>query len=279
MGIKEEKLRQKAKENAKEKSLEMVDYGRNPLYLQVNIETKGAWGLLEKMMNDISAIGLKVEDFKSSHGHGFDPTVSTVFYLRDDEFMIEIGDEGEAIENRLVEIREMMVEKLKSFEPLIDLYPWNPFDAVALEALSLLTRANGEEPSLEYFNTLFRILDKDDDGEMAKDELKRRLCAINIKDNNDGLEILMKIMDANDDGVISFDEWNETISYFQTKKMNTLRVSTDESRNNRPQANMNEPMRAISTRISKIVSESSDRNSIRSVKDESDTNLSRSFHT
>merc|ERR1711862_554065 len=144
------------------------------------------------------------------------------------------------------------------------LYPWNPFDAVALEALSLLTRANGEEPSLEYFNTLFRILDKDDDGEMAKDELKRRLCAINIKDNNDGLEILMKIMDANDDGVISFDEWNDTISYFQTKKMNTLRVSTDESRNNRPQANMNEPMRAISKRINKVVSQSRGRNALRS---------------
>lgn len=271
--MKEEELKKKA-QKAKEISLEMVDDGKIPLYLQVNIETKGAWGLLEKIINDISIIGLKVEDFKSSHGHGFDPTIATVFYLRDDEFMVEIGDGGEAVENRLVEIRDAMVVKLKSFDPLIDLCPWNPFDAVALEALSVLTRANGEEPSLDYFNTLFRILDKDNDGEMTKDELKERLRAININDSNGGLEILMKIMDANNEGVISFDKWNGTISYLQMKKMNTLRVSTDESRSNRPESDMNEPIRAISRRIGKIVSDSNHMNSIRSHINEMDTNQS-----
>jgi len=263
--MKFEELKLKSQKETKEE-----DDGKMPLFLRVNIETKATWGLQHQMLTAVSSIGLKVEDFRTEQvigqlmgvkramgggglrsnytrqtaqkdlrqrGTAMVKNVAITFYLRDDKTRIDIGGEGERVEQRLFEIRDMLVEKLVSFEPSIELSPWNPFDNFALEALNMLSsfhqgQTHEEGQSLQLFCALFSILDINGDNELTKEDLKSGLENLNINVYGREFDVLIRMMGAaGNDGVVTFDEWKNVISYLLAKKKKTLRVSTDESRN------------------------------------------------
>jgi len=234
--IKYGKLKQKVQNN-RESLSEKCNDGKMPLYFQINIETKAVWGLVEKMLREISSIGLKVEDFKSKPVIVANPTIRNTFFLREDKTRVkirykapsisEMGDERSIIENRFRQINEILEVKLKSFQPLIEISPWSPFESmVFFETLQLLTRDNGEEYSFDFFTCLFAILDRNGDLELTIEELAEGLKASGFDLSKNDLRVLIENMDTSHNGRISSDEWNETMSYFTRRKRETLRVSS-----------------------------------------------------
>lgn len=214
----------------------LLDDGKMPLYAEISIEAKGKWHLIRNILTEIQSLGLIVEDFKSINSQkrrGKNPTQRYKIYVRDDETRVtlrhqvpsieEMGDEGYLVEDRFRVIQMELEDRLDG--AVIDITIWSPFDNLVAEAMSLLTRTNGEEPSQELFNMLFHIMDKNGDNELTIDELEVGLNLSGFDPDPIELKLVMKGL-ADSDGKITYDKWQSFIATNQNKRQTTLRAST-----------------------------------------------------
>ncbi len=61
-----------------------------PLHLHIHLETKGAWSLLERLQTEIRDLDLVVEDYRTTHTRGLDPTIINDIYVRDTKTEIAV---------------------------------------------------------------------------------------------------------------------------------------------------------------------------------------------
>jgi len=224
-------------------SLEQKSDDTDPLFVRIAITSKGMWGLLEKLSKEVSATGLGVEDFMSTHSNGTDSTMITTFFLRDTKLRImikkvalqrsirnlalsndmseRIKEENQKIESRLREIQGQLAKNLESIHvQSIDTCQWFPFEAY----LDGLFKGPKPDPSLMYLTSLFHVLDIDGGGSLDIDELRIGLETNGFHADDNGLKLLMNTVDQDGDGEISFNEWEEAIKLYLEKRNEIIRV-------------------------------------------------------
>ncbi len=246
------KLELKSKEDSRTK-INKPDQEKISLFLHVHLETKGAWGLMGVIEDDLNDIGLKVKESKTRHGMGMDPVVISDLYLRDSTMEVftknaemryinqsniahaesaelqpalriklqELADNEIMKDNRCQEILCLLEKKIEQFEPTeIEITQWDPYSVKDVLESLVLTRADGKEPSLDFFSNLFTIIDTEGNGVLDAEELRRGLESANFDVEDEGFMILMQSLDVDGDGYISFEGWNAAIeNYFKKKKL------------------------------------------------------------
>ena len=244
------KLELKSKEDSRAK-IDKPEQGKLPLFVHVHLETKGAWGLMEIIKNDLNDIGLKMKESKTRRGKGMNPVIISDLYLRDSTMEVfsrsaemrytsqmnvphgevtesqdalrvklqEVADSEIMTDNRCQEILSLLGKKIEQFEPtIIDVTQWDPYNIEDMLESLILTRANGKEPSLDLFSSIFTIIDTNGDGVVDAEELRCALKKADFDVDDEGFMILMQSFDLDGDGYISYEEWISNIEYYLNRK-------------------------------------------------------------
>ena len=252
------KLELESKEDSRNK-IDKAELEKIPLFVHIHLETKGAWGLMKMINDDLDDIGLKVKESKTRHGRGLNPVIISDLYLKDstmevftesavikytnqtnvshDEANTELQDslrmklqelaENEYTkDNRCLEIQNLLKEKIEQFEPTeIEISQWDPYSVEGMLDSLLLTRIDGREPSIDFFSNLFEIIDINNDGNLDVEELRVGMEQANFDVEDEGFMILMSAFDVNGDGHLSLEEWNTTIAKYMKTKEEKFRYS------------------------------------------------------
>mmetsp|Transcript_22326 Transcript_22326/g.32623 ORF Transcript_22326/g.32623 Transcript_22326/m.32623 type:complete len:587 (-) Transcript_22326:95-1855(-) len=205
------KLELKSKETSRTK-IDKPEQEKLSLFIHVHLETKGAWGLMEVIRDDLNDIGLKVKESKTRRRKGINPVIISDLYLRDSTMEVftksaemryinqmnvphgestesqdalrvklqELANSEIMKDNRFQEILSLLEKKIGQFKPTkIDITQWDPYSVEDMLESLVLTRADGKEPSLEFFSNLFTIIDTNGDGLLDVEELRRGLKKAN----------------------------------------------------------------------------------------------------
>jgi len=240
-----DKLRLKKLDQDSENSHNSKSDGKKNLYVHLHTETKGEWGLVEKLVKKMSSADLVVEKIEMRYSRTVDTIRINDLYIRDNTTTISqseetnIGNEGGSflirrsvtqeermVEKRIQDILAFALEEVKQFGvSKVEITRWNPFDVNdALDAL-VLPRGNGQEPSLEFFSNLFEFIDKDGDGHIDIDVLRSGIKNANFDISDEGIDVLLQSMDEDCNNIITFEEWNTVIERKVGLKRKEMRVS------------------------------------------------------
>ena len=191
--------------------------GKMNLFVHIHAETRGEWGLVEKLVRKMSSADLVVEKSEIRYSRTVDTIHINDLYIRDNTTTISRSKETNIVEEIMVEKRiqdilNFALKEIKQFGASeVEITRWNPFNTNhTLDAL-VLPRGNGQEPSLEFFSNMFEFLDKDGNGHLDTDVLRSGMKDANFEISDEGIDILLQSMDADCNNIISFKEWNTVI--------------------------------------------------------------------
>eukprot|EP00560_Eucampia_antarctica_P007337 CAMPEP_0197827770 /NCGR_PEP_ID=MMETSP1437-20131217/4485_1 /TAXON_ID=49252 ORGANISM="Eucampia antarctica, Strain CCMP1452" /NCGR_SAMPLE_ID=MMETSP1437 /ASSEMBLY_ACC=CAM_ASM_001096 /LENGTH=710 /DNA_ID=CAMNT_0043428753 /DNA_START=263 /DNA_END=2395 /DNA_ORIENTATION=+ len=225
------KLRLKKLDQDSENSQNSKSDGKMNLFVHLHVETRGEWGLVEKLTKKMSSADLVVERVEISNSRTVNTNRINDLYIRDNATTISqsketnIGNERETfltrsnmvkeekmVEKRIQDILNLALKEMKQFGATeVEITQYNPYNANdTLDAL-VLPRRNGQEPSLEFFSNMFEIFDKDGDGHIDIDVLRSGMIDANFDISDEGIDVLLKSMDKDCNNIISFEEWNTVI--------------------------------------------------------------------
>lgn len=215
------------------------DDGKMPVHFHIHLETKGAWSLLETLHAEMHSLNLVVEDYRTGHSRGLDPTIVNDIYVRDTDTRVSIPNVGSQREWGTEDVKEEAIIVAREKEILMALYrklkdlgiieldvdQWTPWDwNLALDSISL-KRPNGEESTLDFFMNLFDFTDSDGSGVIDESELYVVLDSAGISVTKEGLAAMIAVVDLDGDGEISRDEWNHSIAHYLEQKKVPQRIT------------------------------------------------------
>jgi len=223
--------------------------GKMNLFLHIHLETKGAWGLVEKIAHTMSSLNLNIVKFETKNSRDVSNIVINDMYIRDNAISVMIPDrqsketnignkidksctgsdmiiEGETVDKRCKHILHLVTKEVIQFGATnVEITQWDPFNLNdALDAL-VLTRENGKVPSIDFFSNMFEFLDKDGDGHLDIYELRAGMkdACFNISD--EGISTLLQSTPNDSENDISFEEWNNVIKKYVDRKKKKKRLS------------------------------------------------------
>ena len=147
--------------------------GTMPLHFHINIKTKNAWGLMGQLQREVDKLDLVINDFRTSHKRGVDPSIINDIFVRDKNMRCPIPSvKGEKEGRKAMDRLESSVHLMKSLSggTLADLDDHEDRSAVkyALEHIEEDERIEAREKLIQ--NSLYEALNSLEISELSVEQ-------------------------------------------------------------------------------------------------------------